>query len=582
MFHDTDIIATLTVAVVAATIGGHLAALVRMPPILGFLLAGVAVGPFTPGPTADSSVANQLAEFGIILLMFGVGIHFSLRDLRAVLRIVVPAALAQTLLVTLLVAGLMSFWGWGWGTGLLMGLAISIASTVIVVHAFDQRGERDSLHGRVAIGWLVIEDLLTVFILILVPLLASQGVGNSSAEEIGEAVGVGMAQVVTFSAGMMLIGNRVAPQLLLLTARLNSRELRLVTVLALALGVGYGASTLFDVSYALGAFLAGLVVSEAEISHQAAADALPLQDAFAALFFVSVGMLFDPRFLLEEPVLVAVVVLLIVVAKPVITQLLLSALRFPDRPGLLISASRAQIGEFSFILGSIGMAEGLINDGQMSLILAGSIISIVLSPLIFNSAGRISMRITGGLSLRLPGREFTLEPAPHSALHEHAVILGGGRVGGLIITEMLELEIPVIVADYRRDVIDRLRAAGVPVIYGDVANPQLLRHLHLECARVLVVAISDELAARLAVERARQIRPDLPIVVRTHTEHERLYLDNLPYTEAVMGEREMAVEMASFALRQFGLSLGELDAVEQDMRSRSSDEPLPGQPLPLE
>src|SRR5690606_2980705 len=447
---------------------------------------------------------------------------------------------------------------------------------------FDQRGERDSLHGRVAIGWLVIEDLLTVFILILVPLLASQGVGNSSAEEIGEAVGVGMAQVVTFSAGMMLIGNRVAPQLLLLTARLNSRELRLVTVLALALGVGYGASTLFDVSYALGAFLAGLVVSEAEISHQAAADALPLQDAFAALFFVSVGMLFDPRFLLEEPVLVAVVVLLIVVAKPVITQLLLSALRFPDRPGLLISASRAQIGEFSFILGSIGMAEGLINDGQMSLILAGSIISIVLSPLIFNSAGRISMRITGGLSLRLPGREFTLEPAPHSALHEHAVILGGGRVGGLIITEMLELEIPVIVADYRRDVIDRLRAAGVPVIYGDVANPQLLRHLHLECARVLVVAISDELAARLAVERARQIRPDLPIVVRTHTEHERLYLDNLPYTEAVMGEREMAVEMASFALRQFGLSLGELDAVEQDMRSRSSDEPLPGQPLPLE
>lgn len=580
MLHDTDIIATLTVAVVAATIGGHIAALLRMPPILGFLLAGVAVGPFTPGPTADSSVASQLAEFGIILLMFGVGIHFSLRDLRAVLRIALPAALGQTVVVTLLVAGLMRLWGWGWGTGLLMGLAISIASTVIVVHAFDRRGERDSLHGRVAVGWLVIEDLLTVLILILVPLLASQG-GSSSAEEIGEAVGVGMAQVVVFSGGMMLLGTRLAPQLLLLTARLNSRELRLVTVLALALGIGYGASTLFDVSFALGAFLAGLVVSEAEISHQAAADALPLQDAFAALFFVSVGMLFDPRFLFEEPVLVAITVLLIVAAKPVITQLMLSALRFPDRPGLLIAASRAQIGEFSFILGSIGIAEGLINDDQMSLILAGSIISILLNPVLFAGAGRISLRVTNGLSLRLPIRPFQLDPAPRDELCGHAVILGGGRVGGLIITEMLELEIPVIVADYRRDVIENLRALGVPAIYGDVANPQLLHHLHLEHAQVLVVAISDELAARLAVERARQIRPDLPIVVRTHTEHERIYLDNLPYTEAVMGEREMAVEMTSFALRQFGLSLGELDAVEQDMRSRTGEDSIPGMTTPL-
>jgi CPA2 family monovalent cation:H+ antiporter-2 len=573
VLHDTEIIATLTAAVVAAAVGGHIAALLRMPPILGFLLAGVVIGPFTPGVTADSSVAGQLAEFGIILLMFGVGIHFSLRDLRAVLRIVLPASLAQAVFITLLVAGLMSFWGWGWGTSLLMGLAISIASTVVVVHAFDRRGELDSLHGRVAVGWLVIEDLLTVFVLILVPLLASPEGGGSLAE-LGEAVGVGMVKVAVFSVGMIVVGARVVPHLLLLTARLNSRELRLVTVLALALGIGYGASTFFDVSFALGAFLAGLVVSEAEVSHQAAADALPLQDAFAALFFVSVGMLFDPLFLFEEPLLVVVVVLLIVVAKPAVTQLLLSALHFPERPGLLISASRAQIGEFSFILGSIGLAEGLIDDDQMSLILAGSIVSIVLAPLIFTGAGRISLRVTGPLPVRLPIRPFHIEPVSKDELSGHAVILGGGRVGGLIIREMLELEIPVIVADYHRGVVENLRASGVSAIYGDVANPQLLQLLDLAHARVLVVAISDEIAARLAVERAHQIKPDLPIVVRTHTEHERVYLDHLPYTEAVMGEHELAVEMASFALRQFGLSLGELDAVEQDLRSRPGDEPV--------
>ncbi len=571
MPHETDIIATLAVAVVAGAIGGHIAAFLRMPPILGFLLAGVAVGPFTPGPTADSSVAAQLAEFGIILLMFGVGIHFSLRDLLSVLRIVLPASLSGTVIITVLVAGLMSIAGWGLGTGLLMGLAVSIASTVIVVHAFERRGELDSLHGRVAVGWLVMEDLLTVLVLILVPLLATSA-GDQSMLTIGEALGLGILKVVLLSVGMIVIGARVVPQLLLMTARLNSRELRLVTVLALALGIGYGAALFFDVSFALGAFLAGLVVSEAEVSHQAAADALPLQDAFAVLFFVSVGMLFDPRFLIEEPLLVIAIVLLIVIVKPVVTQVLLSALHFPDRPGLLISASRAQIGEFSFILGTLGLAEGIFNDDQANLILAGAIISILLSPLMFASASRISMRVTGPLPLRLPIRPFHIEPVLKEGLSGHVIIIGGGRVGSLIIQEMLELEIPVLVVDYHREIIENLRASGVPAIYGDAANPLLLRYLDIEHARVFVIAIADEIAARLSVERVHGIRPDLPLVVRTHTEHERAYLDNLPYTEAVMAERELAVEMTSFALRQFGLSLGDLDAVEQDLRSRTEEE----------
>ena len=571
MPHETDIIATITAAVVAGAIAGHLAALVRMPPVLGFLLAGVAVGPFTPGPIADSSIANQLAEFGIILLMFGVGIHFSLRDMRVVLRIVLPAATAQVIILALLVAGLLSLWGWGLGTGLLMGVAISIASTVIVVHAFDRRGERDSMHGRVAVGWLVIEDLLTVLVLILVPLLAVEG-SERSLMTIVEAVGLGIAEVVVLSIGLLVIGARVVPRLLLLTARLNSRELRLVTVLALALGIAYGAATFFDVSFALGAFLAGLVVSEADVSHQAAADALPLQDAFSALFFVSVGMLFDPGFLLEEPVLVVVIVLLILVAKPAVSQLLLSALHFPERPALLISASRAQIGEFSFILASLGLAEGIFDEDQVSLILAGSIISILLNPWMFSGAERLAPHVPTRLRLvRLPFRPFAIERGSEAHMRGHAIVLGGGRVGQLIISELRQRDIPVIVVDYHRNVVEAMRAAGIPAVYGDVANPSLMRYLDLPNARALVVAISDEIAARLTVERAHILAPDLPVVVRTHTDSERAYLGALPNTEAVMGERELAIEMASYVLSQFGLSQEELFVVRQDLRSRPEE-----------
>ncbi|CAN5539756.1 cation:proton antiporter [soil metagenome] len=571
MPHETDILATITAAVVAAAIGGHLAALLRMPPVLGFLLAGVAVGPFTPGPTADFGIANQLAEFGIILLMFGVGIHFSLKDLRAIMGIVLPAATTQVIVMAVLLAGLLSLWGWSLGEGLMMGLAISIASTVIVVHSFDRRGERDSLHGRVAIGWLVIEDLITVLVLILVPLLAASG-GDRSFIAISETVGWGMLKVALLSVGLIVIGMRVVPRLLLLTARLNSRELRLVTVLALALGIAYGAAVFFDVSFALGAFLAGLVVSEADISHQAAADALPLQDAFAALFFVSVGMLLDPAFLLQEPVLVLVVVLVIMIAKPVITQLLLTALHFPERPGLLISASRAQIGEFSFILASLALAEGIFDEDQVSLVLAGSIISILLNPLMFTGAERLAQQVPTRLRIRLPFKPFRVESAPETRLSGHAVILGGGRVGGLIVSELRQLDVPIMVVDYHRDVIDLIRASGIPAVYGDAANPLLMEYLDLRDARVLIVAISDEIAARLVVERARRIAPELPIVVRTHTDHERAYFKSLMNAEAVMGERELAVEMTSFALQQFGVSQEQLEEVRQDLRSRSEED----------
>jgi CPA2 family monovalent cation:H+ antiporter-2 len=572
MVHETDILATLTAAVVAAAVGGHLAALIRMPPILGFLLAGVVVGPFTPGPTADASVAGQLAEFGIILLMFGVGIHFSLRELRAVLGIVLPAAIIQAALVTFLVAGLMSLFGWGLGAGLLLGLAISIASTVIVVHAFDRRGELESLHGRVAVGWLVIEDLLTVLVLILIPILSDPGDGRSL-ETLTSAVGVGMAKVIALSAVMILVGARIVPRLLVFTARLNSRELRLVTVLALALGIAYGSAQIFDVSFALGAFLAGLVISEADLSHQAAADALPLQDAFAALFFVSVGMLLDPRFLIEEPELVVLVVVLIVALKPVVTLLLLAALRFPERSGLLIAVSRAQIGEFSFVLGSVGLAEGIFDDDRVSLILAGSIISILLNPLLFAGAERFSAQLHDRLPLRFPVQPFTgeLETSPNG-LRGHAIILGGGRVGGLIVRELQTLRVPLVVVDHQREVVDRFRAAGIPVVYGDAANPLLLEHLEVPHARVFVVAIADPIATRLAIERVRAISPDLPVVVRTHSERERAYVDVLPNAEAIMAERELAVEMTSFVLRQFGVTLEQLEEVRQDLRSRPEEE----------
>jgi monovalent cation:H+ antiporter-2, CPA2 family len=392
--HSTALIETLAIGLVAAFAGGLLAQRLRLPPIVGYLLAGVAVGPFTPGLIADSGTANELAELGVILLMFGVGIHFSIPDLLAVRGIAIPGAIGQILVATLLGAGLGVALGWGVAGGVVLGLAVSVASTVVLLRALEGRGELEAPQGRVAVGWLIVEDLFTVLVLVLLPTLAPllTGGGGSLADA-GVGLVIAVAKLALFAAIMLAVGGRVVPPLLTYVSRTGSRELFTLSVLAIAIGIAFIASAVFGVSFALGAFLAGVVLNESEVSHRAAADALPLQDAFAVLFFVSVGMLFDPGFLLAQPLAVVAMVLLVVVAKAVTAFLIVVALRRPMRIALTVGAALSQVGEFSFILATLGLSLGLIPGEAFQLVVAAALVSITLNPLLFRLIEPLEMRL---------------------------------------------------------------------------------------------------------------------------------------------------------------------------------------------
>src|SRR3954466_11529564 len=390
MAHETSLIATIVVSLVLAFVGGFVASKLKLPPLVGYLLAGVAVGPFTPGFVADERLAGQLAEIGVILLMFGVGLHFSIKDLLAVRGIAVPGALGRITVVTVLVAGAAHLWGWSFGAGLVFGLALSVASTVVLLRALEERNTLDSINGRIAVGWLIVEDLAMVLALVLLPALAgvlSDDSGNPAGHVGGASLGLTLAltlgKVALFLALVLIVGRRVVPWVLEHVARIGSRELFTLSVLATALGIAFGSAELFGVSFALGAFCAGVILSESDFSHQAAADSLPLQDAFAVLFFVSVGMLFDPSILVREPLAVLTVLLVILVAKSLAAFAIVLASRQPVGAGLLIAASLAQIGEFSFILAGLGVGLNLLPQDGLDLILAGALLSITLNPLVF-------------------------------------------------------------------------------------------------------------------------------------------------------------------------------------------------------
>ena len=392
MHHETELISTIAVGLAFAFAGGLAAFRLGLPPLVGYLLAGVAVGPFTPGYVADQKLAPQLAEIGVILLMFGVGMHFSIADLWEARRIAVPGALAQIVVATALGTGAASWWGWPLGAGLVFGLALSVASTVVLLRALEARGLLESEDGRIAIGWLIVEDLVTVLALVLLPALAgplgAPGVGGAAAGEIWAAIGLTLGKVGVFVALMLVVGARVFPRLLKLVEGTRSRELFTLAVIALSLGVGFVSAEIFGVSFALGAFFAGIVVHESDLSHRAADELRPLQDAFAALFFVSVGMLFDPAVLVRQPLQVLAVVGIIVVGKSAAATGIVLALRRPLRTALTVSAGLAQIGEFSFILGALGISMGLLPAEAQSLIVAGALLSISLNPLVFYAAGR--------------------------------------------------------------------------------------------------------------------------------------------------------------------------------------------------
>ncbi|HUF35589.1 MAG TPA: cation:proton antiporter [Gemmatimonadales bacterium] len=448
MPHPTALIATIAAGIGLAFLFGLLAVRLRLPPLVGYLLAGVAIGPFTPGFVADIGLAQQLAEIGVILLMFGVGIHFSVGDLLAVRRIAVPGAAVQIAIATVLGAGAARLWGWSWGSGIVFGLCLSVASTVVLLRALEDRGLLDSVDGRIAVGWLVVEDLATVLVLVLLPALAVQLGGSGGGAAGGSLVstlGLTLAKVSAFVALMFVVGRRAVPWLLERVARIGSRELFTLSVLTVALGIAVGASALFGVSFALGAFFAGMVVNGSDLSHEAAADALPLQDAFSVLFFVAVGMLFDPTILIRQPLEVLAVVLIVLVGKSVGAFWIVVAFRYPVHTALTISASLAQIGEFSFILAALGVGLRLLPAEGQSLIVAGALLSISVNPFVFGAATRLSRWIGARPELlaRLEGAvDEPVAAAEGPALRDHVIIVGYGRVGGTIGAALARQDIP--------------------------------------------------------------------------------------------------------------------------------------------
>jgi CPA2 family monovalent cation:H+ antiporter-2 len=555
MPHEQGLIFLLAAAFVLAFAFGYIASRLRLPPVVGYLVAGVMLGPFTPGVQADVPLAGQLAEVGVILLMFGVGIHFSPKDLVAARGVIVPGAVLQMTIATAIGAGVAQLWGWSLSSGIVFGLSLSIASTAVVLKALEGQGILDTSDGRLTIGWLVVEDIAMVIALVLLPALAPAGAAEGATRSIWVSLGITLLKVGAFIAVMLYFGRRLVPWLLALVARTGSRELFTLGVLAIALGIALGAAQLFSVSFALGAFFAGIVIGESDLSHQAAADALPLQDAFAVLFFVSVGMLVDPAVLLEQPLRIVAVLGVILFGQSLAAALIAVLLGKPLRTALILGASVGQIGEFSFILAALGVSLGLLTTDAQSLILAGAVISITLNPLLFASVDPVvrwltmNPRLIDRLERFAGSRDHTAE-WPTSALHSgHVIIIGYGRVGGTI-GEVLKGEgISFVVIERDRNTVERAREAGVSAIYGDAARPGLLGMASVGSARLLVCSTPDPLHAKLVIELARKANPGIETVVRTHSEEELEAFQQLNVGRAFLGERELAFGMAKYALR---------------------------------
>ncbi len=591
MEHEPLLISTIAVGLTAAFAGGLLARRLRLPPIVGYLLAGVAVGPFTPGLIADTEVASELAEIGVILLMFGVGIHFSIGDLLAVKSIAVPGAIGQIVVATAFGVGLGLALGWGLGGAVVLGLALSVASTVVLLRALTERNELDSMQGRIAVGWLIVEDLFTVVVLVMLPAITpllggTATAGDPSLGALGE-LGLAVGKALVFAILMIGVGARVVPWLLAAVAREGSRELFTLGVLAVALGIAFVSSTVFGVSLALGAFVAGALVGESDVSHQAAADALPLRDAFAVLFFVSVGMLVDPAFLLGHPLEIVAVVALIVVAKSIAAFAIVTVLGYPLRTALTVAAALAQIGEFSFILATLGGALGLLPPEGFQLIVAGALLSITLNPIAFSLVEPLDRRLRErplvrrlverrGRDLRRLGRP-DLEP-----LTGHAIICGYGRVGRIVAPALERRGFRHIVITTDRRVVEALRRDGRLALYGDASQPDLLAEAGVARARMVIGAVNDPHTTHLVVERARELNPGIQVIARTASDAEAARLRAAgPTVQAVFGERELAVQMLRYALRRFGLSTNEVEMVAQGLRRRGGPPAGPPSRRPL-
>ncbi|MDM0105780.1 YbaL family putative K(+) efflux transporter [Variovorax sp. J22R24] len=557
MPHSVSLINTIAAGLGLALVLGFLAARLRLPALVGYLLAGVIIGPFTPGFVADAGIAAQLAEIGVMLLMFGVGLHFSLDDLLAVRKIALPGALVQIAVATLLGGALATWWGWSPGGALVFGLALSVASTVVLLRALESLGILESFTGRIAVGWLVVEDLAMVLVLVLLPPLGAALGGTESAGDgapLWQTLGLTLLQVGGFVALMLVVGRRVFPWILWQVTRTGSRELFTLCVVAAAVSIAFASAALFGVSFALGAFFAGMVMRESEFSHRAAQESLPLRDAFAVLFFVSVGMLFDPSVLIERPLQVLAVVLVIVVGKSVAACALVLLFRYPLGTALTVSASLAQIGEFSFILAALGAGLGLLPPEGQSLLLAGALISIASNPLWFSLIEPLQkwLHAHSSFARGLEARDDPLAELPMSTeakyLSRQVVLVGYGRVGRRIAAALKAHDIPFVVAEQNRELVEKLRSEGMAAVWGDAADPAVLIQAHVARARVLVVATADAMNVRQMIETARTLNPSIETVIRSHNEDEARLLTQEAAATVFLGEHELAQAMARAVL----------------------------------
>ncbi|MEW6483193.1 MAG: YbaL family putative K(+) efflux transporter [Pseudomonadota bacterium] len=547
MHHTTPLITTIVSALVLAFLLGMLANKLRFSPLVGYLLAGVLVGPFTPGFVADTNLAPELAELGVILLMFGVGLHFSLKDLMTVKAIAIPGAIAQIFVATLLGIGLSAILGWSMMTGLVFGLCLSTASTVVLLRALEERQLVDSQRGRIAIGWLIVEDLVMVLTLVLLPAIAGMmEQGNASVGLLFRDLLITIGKVVAFMVIMVVFGRRVVPWILAKSAATGSRELFTLAVLALALGIAFGAVEFFDVSFALGAFFAGMVLNESELSHRAAHDTLPLRDAFAVLFFVSVGMLFDPHILIERPLAVFGALAIVLAGKSVAAWLLVTWLGHTRRTALTISVSLAQIGEFAFILAGLGGSLGLLNDDGRNLVLAAAILSIMVNPVMFSLAERYLATTEPSAETPPSGETIAPEesPVPLNICH-HAIVVGYGRVGSLLCQKLRQLQVPVVVVETSRPRVEVIREQGFAAVAGNAARTDTMEIARLDCARWLFLTIPNGYESGEVAAAAREKRQDIAIIARAHYDDEVIYLTEHGADKVIMGEREIAKSMTN-------------------------------------
>lgn len=568
--HELPLLINIAVALSAALLGGLIAKFLKLPTIVGYMLAGIVIGPFTPGYIGDLTTISQLAELGVIFLMFGVGLHFSIEDLWKVRNIAIPGAIGQMLVTTLLGYGLARLLGWSHSAGLVLGLAISIASTVVLLRGLMDNGLLNTQHGQAAVGWLILEDIATVLILLLMPTLAS---GEGGVDWSG--LGFTLLKAAAFFALLIFIGRKLIPYMLMGTAKSGSRELFILAVLAVSVGIALASTKIFDVSIALGAFAAGVVVNESKLSHQVSADIVPFRDAFSVIFFVSIGMMVDVGYIASNiPALIALVAL-ITVGKYLITLTMGLFIKQPAKTFLVVAAGLSQIGEFSFILGQAGVSLGLLNQDQYSMILAGALLSITVNPLMYKVTTPAEAFFRKFPIFWRQLDKFDKQPPMPESISDHVVVIGYGRVGHHIVNVLSNLKVPLVVVDSKVERIEELSELGIPCLYGDAGNSEVISHAGLERARLLVVTTPDDAATQIIVTGARAVSSDLHIVARAATDNhvEQLYASGANHV--IQPELEGGLQVVRRTLLDLGFSLKKVqqytDAVRTDRYNLAID-----------